>query len=125
MKLLLDTHVLLWALSSKHDLSTLVREALESDSNVIFVSLASLWELKIKEGLGKVHLPKNFYSSLEPAGYELLPIQLGHIEGIGKLPPHHRDPFDRLLIAQAKAEQLLLATRDENIKKYDVNILWA
>ena len=125
MKLLLDTHVLLWAVSSEATLSLQSRQEISSEENVVFVSLASLWELRIKESLGKVELPSRFYQSLQPAGFELLPVSLHHIEALGKIPLHHRDPFDRMLIAQAQSDQLLLVTRDEEFKKYEVSLLLA
>ena len=123
MKLLLDTHTLLWAVSSEKKLSSQARKEIMSSENIVFVSLASLWELKIKESLNKVKLPKNFYKGLQPGGFELLSVTLDHIEYLDKLPPHHRDPFDRMLVSQAKFEQLLLVTRDEEIQKYPVDIL--
>lgn len=125
MKFLLDTHALLWAVSDPKKLSDEAGECIAESSHVICVSLVSLWELRIKESIGKITLPKNFYKSLTPAGFEMLPINLAHIETYGHLPPHHRDPFDRMLVAQAKVEQLTLVTRDEEIEKYGVNLLKA
>jgi PIN domain nuclease of toxin-antitoxin system len=104
-------------------LSSLVKQVIESTDNVIFVSLVSLWELRIKESLGKVTLPKNFYTGLEAAGFELLPMNLEHIQALGSLPLHHRDPFDRMLIVQAKIEQMTFITKDDDIQKYDVSLL--
>lgn len=120
MKLLLDTHILLWALMDPSRLSQAVRKAIESQETLIYVSLALLWELRIKETIGKITLPNNFYTALEPAGYELLSIKPKHIQEYGTLPMHHRDPFDRMLIAQARCEQLILASEDASIKKYNV-----
>ena len=125
MKLLLDTHTLLWAVSAENSLAPQAQKEITAEENIVFVSLASLWEIRIKESLGKIKLPPNFYAGLQPAGFELLPISLGHVDALGKLPHHHRDPFDRMLVAQAKCEQLLLVTRDEEIKKYDVSLLLA
>ncbi len=125
MKLLLDTHALLWASSSPQELSVEAREEIAKESNVVFVSHASLWELRIKESIGKIKLPKTFYRDLHPAGFELLPIHLNHIETFGKLPLHHRDPFDRMLIAQAQVDQLILVTRDETLAKYSIKIIGA
>lgn len=123
MQLLLDSHTLLWATHDPVKLSAQVREAIAADDTFVFVSLASLWELRIKESIGKLEVPKHFYSSLEPAGYELLPVSLDHIQRYGELPLHHRDPFDRMLVAQTQCEDMLLATRDEQIKRYDVGVL--
>jgi PIN domain nuclease of toxin-antitoxin system len=82
-----------------------------------------LWELRIKESLHKIKLPKAFFSSLEPAGYELLPVAIPHVEALGKLPMHHRDPFDRMLVAQALTENLILVTRDKELLRYPVKNL--
>ena len=125
MKLLLDTHTLFWAVSKPKKLSEDARAAIASEENVVFVSLASLWEIQIKESIGKLDLPPGFFKGLIPAGFEILAISLPHIETLRGLPLHHRDPFDRMLIAQAKSEQLTLATRDEEIAKYDVQLLGA
>lgn len=123
MKLLLDTHIVLWAFSDAGRLSGAIREVLKADDALIFVSLATLWELRIKETIGKITLPKSFYTALEPAGYELLPIRASHIHEYGLLPMIHRDPFDRMLVAQARAEQLRLATSDRRLEQYGVSLL--
>ena len=121
MKLLLDTHILLWAVSDPHNLTPKIQQALASEEITVFVSMASLWELRIKESIQKISLPDDFYQQLIPAGYELLPIHLSHIERLGQLPLYHRDPFDRLLIAQALQEKLILVTEDQEIKKYQAH----
>lgn len=123
MEILLDTHILIWALSDPKKLNPKARGQIESAENLAFVSLASLWELQIKESINKVKLPKNFFESIEPCGFELLPINLSHIQYLRKLPLHHRDPFDRMLIAQANCEGLTLITSDKAISKYKVKIL--
>lgn len=125
MKLLLDTHTLLWAVSKEEFLNEQARQEIASEINVVFVSIASLWEIRIKESLGKIILPPDFYQGIGPSGFEILPITLAHLETLGRLPSHHRDPFDRMLIAQAQCEQLLLVSRDEEIRKYDVSLLQA
>jgi PIN domain nuclease of toxin-antitoxin system len=125
VRYLLDTHVLLWSVAGASQLSAPVKQIIESADNVIFVSLISLWELRIKESLGKVTLPKNFYTGLEAAGFELLSMTLKHIQALGFLPLHHRDPFDRMLIVQANIEQMTLITKDDDIQKYDVSLLRA
>ncbi len=125
MKFLVDTHVLLWMLSDPQKLSTGVREKISSSDHIVFVSLVSLWELQIKESIAKVKLPKEFYQSLELSGFEILPITLDHIKTLRHLPLLHRDPFDRMLIAQAQYAQLTLVTRDEEILRYDVHSLEA
>lgn len=125
MRYLLDTHVFLWSVADAGRIALPVRQTIESSDNVIFVSLISLWELRIKESLGKVTLPKNFYQGLESAGFELLTLNLEHIQALGDLPSYHRDPFDRMLIVQAQCEQMTLITRDEEIQKYDLSLLRA
>lgn len=123
MKFLLDTHTLLWALADDKRLSPEAKSTIASEENAIFVSIATLWELKIKESLGKIKLPKNFYREIQPSGYELLNIHINHIEKLGKLPKHHRDPFDRMLISQSIVEELTLITQDQEIKKYKIKTL--
>lgn len=123
MKILLDTHILLWAFADAPRLPRAIRDVIESSETIVFVSLASLWELRIKESIGKIKLPRTFYTAIEPAGYELLPLKSKHIHEYGLLPMHHRDPFDRMLVAQARCEQLTFATDDERLAQYDVVIL--
>ncbi|MBF0493421.1 MAG: type II toxin-antitoxin system VapC family toxin [Deltaproteobacteria bacterium] len=125
MKLLLDTHTLLWATSDEKKLSTEIRDQIANPGNIVFVSLVSLWELRIKESIKKINLPRHFYQSLIPAGYEILSLTLAHLEAYAHLPLYHRDPFDRMLVAQAKLEQLVLLTRDPELEKYDVHLLKA
>lgn len=120
MRLLLDSHTLLWAVSSPEQLAQQARDRIGSGDSVVFVSLASLWELRIKETIGKLSLPDRFYQQLGPAGYEILAITLAHIGAYGTLPLLHRDPFDRMLVAQAKIEELTLVTRDPQIARYGV-----
>jgi PIN domain nuclease of toxin-antitoxin system len=124
-RLLLDTHVLLWAVNDFDTLSKPVTDAIAASSSQVFVSAASLWELRIKQSIGKLVLPDNFYQELEPAGFSLLGIGLEHIERYGQLPMHHRDPFDRMLIAQAAFEHLTLATRDPAFAAYEVALMRA
>jgi PIN domain nuclease of toxin-antitoxin system len=123
MKLLLDTHTLLWSLMNPKELDPIVTEKIISPENLIYVSIASIWELQIKESIGKITLPKNFFDTLEPSGFELLPVFLDHIKELRRLPLLHRDPFDRILIAQAQSEDLILVTRDDQILKYEGNFL--
>jgi PIN domain nuclease of toxin-antitoxin system len=92
---------------------------------MVFVSMASLWELQIKTTIGKLRLPDRFFEELEPAGFQLLPIALQDVERYGALPLHHRDPFDRMLIAQAQHHALTLVTRDDALARYDVDRLLA
>jgi PIN domain nuclease of toxin-antitoxin system len=122
MKLLLDTHVLFWALFESNKLNLKTQEALNNKNNLIFVSIVSLWELQIKQSIGKIVLPDNFFNLISKTKHEVLSIKVTHIEQLKNLPLIHRDPFDRMLIAQAIAEELDLMTCDEEIIKYPVNI---
>ncbi len=123
MKLLLDTHILFWALTDPKKLSNHTREQITSSENLAYVSLISPWELQIKETTGKLRLPDNLFEEIEIVGFELLPISLNHIKTLRYLPLIHRDPFDRMLVAQAQCEQMTLVTRDQEILKYEVTFL--
>jgi PIN domain nuclease of toxin-antitoxin system len=123
MRCLVDTHALLWALGEPSALSSTAREALSDPANVVVVSSASLWECAIKMSLGKLDLPEDFFDSIPELGYEVLPVRIPHLNVYRTLPMHHRDPFDRMLVAQAKAEALTLISRDTVTAKYDIEIL--
>lgn len=117
MRLLLDTHVLLWALSTPGKLPARFRR--ELDVSQVFVSAASIWEIAIKAGLGKLEAdPLEVLEAVEPSGFELLSVTGAHAARVARLPPLHRDPFDRLLVAQALSEPLVLVTRDEALRGY-------
>ena len=119
---LVDTHALLWARSQPNLLSAEALSLFGDPDSVLYVSLASLWECAIKSSIGKLTLPAGFYASI-PDEYELLGIDLAHIEACERLPLHHRDPFDRMLVAQARVMNLTILTRDRNITRYDVAVL--
>ena len=123
MKILLDTHVLVWALSSPERIKPKVQDLLVDTDNIVFVSIASLWELQIKKSLNKISLPDDFISQLQENGFELLDINYKHIAKLDELPLIHRDPFDRMLVAQTIHENLLLVTNDLEIMKYNVKII--
>jgi len=123
MRFLVDTHALLWALGEPSALSSATRDAIANPSNLVMVSSASLWECAIKASIGKLDLPEDFFESVPEAGYEVMPIRIAHLNVYRTLPMHHRDPFDRMLVAQARAEALTLISRDPEIAKYDVEIL--
>jgi PIN domain nuclease of toxin-antitoxin system len=125
MRLLLDTSALLLALSEPERLSTASRNAIEDPASIILVSAASVWEITIKRALGKLEAPESIVDAIRDAGFETLDITPDHAERAGGLPPHHRDPFDRMLVAQAVAEQCTLVTRDDALQDYDVEILGA
>ena len=122
-KLLLDTHVFLWWRANDPSLSEDAITAI-SDTNVVFVSAATAWEAAIKAALGRLELPDSVESGVEDSGFEKLAITFLHAETAAKLPAHHHDPFDRLLVAQAIAERLTLVTHDRKLQAYDVPILW-
>ena len=125
MNLLLDTHVLLWWLDDNPVLSKKAREAISDWNNIVFVSAAVIWEIRIKQALGKLTIPTNFRKVLAQQPFEMLDITIDHADAIKDLPFHHRDLFDRLLVAQAKVEGLTLVTHDLHLKKYEVAILEA
>jgi PIN domain nuclease of toxin-antitoxin system len=121
MRLLLDTHVAIWWLSGDRRLSTATRKAIEGAPNA-FLSPVSLWEMIIKQDTGRLHLPAGFAEALRDDFVDL-PLTADHaLEGRG-LPPIHRDPFDRMLVAQAKVEALTIVTADGVISQYGVPVL--
>ena len=112
MRLLLDTHVLLWSLTEPQKLSRRTREALEDAQNEVFASSVSGWEIAVKRSLGKLNAPDNLEAGVKEQDFTPLNLTFLHAEQAGALPPHHGDPFDRMLIAQAQVEGLILVTRD-------------
>lgn len=119
MRLLLDTHVVLWWLAGQR-LRPKALEAIAAADSDIWVSAASVWEMTIKSGLGKLAMPDDLSEQLARQGFEALPVSVQHALAVGSLPPHHADPFDRMLVAQAKVEDLTVVTRDPNIRRYPV-----
>jgi PIN domain nuclease of toxin-antitoxin system len=127
VSLLIDTHILLWLLVGSSRLTPVVQATLASRQNTVFLSVASTWEIAIKVGLGKLDLPPNLHAwlpaELDAAGLKLLSVDLKHSLGVEALPQHHRDPFDRLLIAQAVSDGLTIVTADRVFGHYEVPIL--
>lgn len=121
MKLLLDTHCLLWWLNDDPALSDRGRELISRPENLIFVSAASIWEVRIKQSIGKLDLPTDFAEVLAGQAFESLAVTVEHAHALEDLPLLHRDPFDRLLIAQARLDRLTLLTHDRVIAQYDVS----
>lgn len=119
-RLLLDTHVVLWGLSAPDTLSAQVRDALQDPANEVVVSAVSVWEVEIKRALGKLVAPDSFAAVCREVGFDELAISFAHAERAGTLPPHHSDPFDRMLIAQAMEEGLELVSRDAVFARYAV-----
>ncbi len=125
MRLLLDTHALLWALGAPAELPAGIRAAIEDPASVVFVSAASAWEMAIKQARGKLRYPAaEITAALRRASLLELPVAIRHAEAAASLPPHHRDPFDRMLVAQAQVEGLSLVSRDPAVRQYQVTVLW-
>ena len=122
-KLLLDTHVFIWFLQGNTSLGDKTRAAISDPQNDIYVSAASLWEMSIKKALGKLTYPEGLNGRIEQLGFLPLAIDLFHGEQAGSLPDIHKDPFDRMLIAQAQAEGLTLLTTDSVIPRYGLRTL--
>jgi PIN domain nuclease of toxin-antitoxin system len=127
MKLLLDTHALIWFLSGNNELSEEVVSEIENENNTIFVSIASLWEIGIKESIGKIKIKgglSQLMTEILKSNIEIIPISIEDILVLTTLEFFHRDPFDRLIIAQGMNEQCVLISKDEQLKKYRIPILW-
>lgn len=125
MIFLLDTHVLLWWFSNDPLLSSKARTVISDETNLIFVSSASVWEIIIKKSLGKLKAPDDLEEAFKKNDFKELPMTVQHVLMIGQIPNHHKDPFDRMLIAQAKCEGLTLITADEKLTLYDVPLIRA
>jgi PIN domain nuclease of toxin-antitoxin system len=129
VRLLLDTEVWLWAHFARRQLLPGALAALKDPENERFISVATYWEISIKHGLGKLPLPERLEeylpSRLEATAASLLEIRSAHVIGVATLPHLHRDPFDRLLISQARTERLTLVTADADVARYEVDVLWA
>jgi PIN domain nuclease of toxin-antitoxin system len=120
---LLDTNVLLWALGRPAELPPLVREKLRAAENTVFVSVVCAWEIEIKRALGKLRAPDDLDEQLRRQRFTELPVHLRHVQGLRRLPPLHRDPFDRMLMAQALTDDLVLVTADQRLRQYPVKTL--
>ena len=123
MKLLLDTHVVLWWRADSTHLTTAARQAIAS-ADEILVSAASGWEVAIKIGVGKLRLADSFEWMVDESGFTELAVTLAHTERITTLPLHHRDPFDRMLVAQAQVEGATVVTHDRQFTPYAVPVIW-
>ena len=124
MKLILDTHAALWWLSDDERFGPDAARQLTDDTNQVLLSAAVIWEVAVKRSLGKLDAPPDLAPTLISAGAQPLPVTLEHASAIETLPWHHRDPFDRMLIAQALAEGATIVSRDEPLRRYGVSLLW-
>jgi len=127
MDLILDTHTFIWFVNGDKNLTTKAREAIENPSNFSHISIASLWEMAIKISLGKLEITYPFEQALTQIyenGFEILPITFEHTLVITELAFHHRDPFDRLIVAQAMTERMTIISKDEIFDHYEVTRLW-
>jgi PIN domain nuclease of toxin-antitoxin system len=122
VSLLLDTHVVLWWLADDQALGEEIKGRLDHEPDV-YVSSATIWEVAIKQAIGKLPEPPGLPERIRNSGFSPLPISADHAIVAGRLPMIHRDPFDRMLVAQAQCEDLTLATRDPNCRRYEVSIL--
>ena len=128
MRLLLDTHVFLWWAEDNPALSNSARQAIGDEANECFLSIVSCWEMAIKASLGKLRLSPSVerfvVEQVGSNGFQLLPVDFRHVAAVEGLPFHHRDPFDRLLVTQTLAENLILVTADSLMGKYGISVLW-
>jgi PIN domain nuclease of toxin-antitoxin system len=124
VKLLLDTHAALWWLTDEEGFGETAAEQLTDPTNQVLLSAVVVWEVAIKRSIGKLDAPDDFAGTLTDLGATALPIGLDHAEAVANLPWHHRDPFDRLLVAQAVIERASVVSRDEVFGDYGVPVVW-
>jgi len=128
MRCLLDTHTAFWYFEGSSELSAMSKSVIEDSGNEIFVSIVSAWEIAIKRSLDRKRTTlcsvAEFLDEIAASGFELLTLEPRHVRLVETLPYHHRDPFDRLLIAAATVEDMTFLSADENVPKYDVKWLW-
>ena len=125
MNLLIDAHVLCWWIADQPELAGKARAAIADPGNIVGVSAATIWELAIKQAAGRLEFHGDFRDELDANRFDLLAIGLEHALAAATLPPHHSDPFDRMLVAQAQIERLTIVTRDRRIPQYGVAVLAA
>jgi PIN domain nuclease of toxin-antitoxin system len=123
MRYLIDTHIFLWWLNGNKELKTSTQKIIKDSTHDVLLSVATMWEISIKHAAGKLPLKTTLGEMISVSDFELLPITMSHILELETLPLHHKDPFDRILIAQARAENLTLITEDIKMEKYDLKIL--
>lgn len=120
MRYLIDTQIFIWLMESNKRLTSNYVALLRNPKTNIYISIASIWEMIIKQSLGRLKIPSDLEGDLQKAGFHVLPIEISHILGLKTLPHIHKDPFDRMLVAQAGKENLRLITSDKKIAKYKV-----
>lgn len=125
MRYLIDTNIFIWWMEKNKRLSKNLFNLLNNPQNQIFLSVASVWEIVIKKAKKKLKTPKDVEGGIKASGFVAINIEMLHVLGIEKLPIHHNDPFDRVIISQAKTENLTLITTDKKIWKYDLSLLKA
>jgi PIN domain nuclease of toxin-antitoxin system len=123
VRLLIDTHILLWADERPRLIAPTLLAAMREDANEIFVSAATIWEIAIKRAIGKLRFDRPIVAAIVSLGFEIIPVAGTHAERAGGLPLHHSDPFDRMLIAQAQLEAMVLGTQDQLMRPYGVATL--
>jgi PIN domain nuclease of toxin-antitoxin system len=124
LRLLLDTHAALWWLSDEARLGEDAARQLADDTNQVLLSAAVVWEVAIKRSLGKLDTPDDFAPTLLRSGAQALAVTLEHATAVERLPWHHRDPFDRLLVAQAEIERAALVSNDAALRPYGIALIW-
>ncbi len=123
MRLLLDSHVFLWWLTDDRRLETRFRDAIADPDALVHVSAATIWEIAIKEALGRIDVDADLAAEIDNGGFVELPISAHHALASGRLPAHHGDPFDRMLVAQAREERMTLVSQDSALTSYEVDLL--
>ena len=121
---LLDTHALIWSLEDSPRLSTAARKVIEDAGNVVLASATSGWEITIKQGLGRITAPDDLEAAIDEAGFSKRAITFADARRVGTLPPHHKDPFDRMLVAQALVDGVPIVSCDPQVARYPVQIIW-
>ena len=125
MRYLIDTQIFIWLMEDSKKVPPEIRTLLQDSSINVFISIASIWEIVIKQAKGRLKTPEDIEISINKVGFKVLPIEVYHVLGLRRLPDYHRDPFDRILTAQALAEDLTLITSDKKIWKYNLKLIKA
>ncbi len=120
---LLDTHIFIWGMEGNAKLPKDIKLKISDPNNKVFVSVATVWEIIIKRAKKGLSIPKDIVGGIKASGFQLLSIEIAHVLEVEKLPFYHKDPFDRILIAQARVENLTLITADQKFKKYKLPLL--